>query len=130
MSAGVLLLVLIGLELGFERLLKTGGSLEQLVRWGRVGRREKNVGLHIRHRPGSNHQVRLTIIRSSPSLQDGQHPSCNRPRTLTAATGRCMSEPFVSVIGAAEVPAGPVQRQIRLHEIELNSIKSNQTNSI
>ena len=36
-----------------------------------------------------------------------------------------MSEPFVSVIGAAEVPAGPVQRQILLNEIELNSIKSN-----
>ena len=122
MSAGVLHLV-IGLELGFEGLLETGGSLEQLVRWGRVGRREENVGLHIRHRPGRNHQVRLTIVLSSPSLQHGHHPSgsCNRPRTLTAATGRCMSEPFASVIGAAEVPAGPVQRQIRLNEIDRKS---------
>ena len=65
------------------------------------------------------------LVWSSPSLQHGHHPSCNRPRTLTAATGRCSSEPFASVIGAAEVPAGPVQRQIRLNEIELNSIKSN-----
>ena len=36
MSVGVLHLV-IGLELGFEGLLETGGSLEQLVQWGRVG---------------------------------------------------------------------------------------------
>ena len=62
---------------------------------------------------------------SSPSFQHGHHPSCNRPRTLTAATGQCMSGPAASVIGAAEVPAGPVERQIRLNEIELKSIKSN-----
>ena len=37
-----------------------------------------------------------------------------------------MSGPAASVIGAAEVPAGPVERQIRLNEIELKSIKSNQ----
>ena len=35
MSAGVLV---IGLELGFDGLLETGSSLEQLVRWGRVVR--------------------------------------------------------------------------------------------
>ena len=124
MSAGVLRLVM-GLDLGFEGLLETGGSLEPLVRWDRAARREENVGLHIRLCSGRNHHVRLTIVQSSPSLQHGHHPSCNRPRTLTAATGRCMSGPFASVIGAAEVPAGPVQKQIRLNELELNSIKSN-----
>ena len=109
MSAGVFRLVM-GLELGFEGLLETGGSLEQLVRWGRVERREENVGLHIRHRPGRNHrdQVMLGIVWSSPSLQHGHHPSCNLPCTLTAGTGRFMSGHFASVIGAAEVPAGPV----------------------
>ena len=56
MSAGVLHLV-IGLELGFEGLLETGGSLEQLVQWGLEGRREENVGLHIRHRKKSPGQA-------------------------------------------------------------------------
>ena len=133
MSAGIL-----HLELSFKGLLETGGSLEQLVLWGRVGGSEdsENVCLRIRHRPRrrpgrsvlpsqSSWKVRLTIVWSSPSLQHGHHPSCNRPRTLTAATGRCMSGPFASVIGAAEVPAGPVQGRIRLNEVELNSIKSN-----
>ena len=102
MLAGVTVLhLVIGLELGFEGLLETGGSLrlEQLVRWGRVGCREKNVA-HIRHHPERNHQVRLTIVWSSPLLQNGHHPPCNRASTLTAATGRCISEPFASVIGA------------------------------
>ena len=35
---------------------------------------------------------------------------------MTPATAQCMSGPFASVIGAAEVPAGPVETQIRLNE--------------
>ena len=44
-------------ELFFERILETGGSLEQRVLGGLLGCRLENVGLHTCHRPERNQHV-------------------------------------------------------------------------